>query len=644
MKNKKIILAVFLAVTFLFSACVPQNTGSSSGTDRPGETVRVDDVVQKDGFIISNNRSDYKVVVSEEATEMERYAAQELVGYLYQSTGVTLELIEDTGLYFNESGRYLSVGETSLLTGSGVTNDYDDLKEDGFKIQTKGNAVIMVGGGDYGTLYSVYEFLSHTIDYHAYAVDEIFFNEKTEVPVYDFNIVDVPDIAERTISFYHVRGTETVKDAARMRLLAAWKGGTTIYEGGLWGLWSHSYEQLLPLDKYYDEHPEWFDGSGKQQICLTNDECRAELIKNLKQIILDTPNARYYSIGIRDNTGYCSCTTCAKDAEEHGGYGGVMMRFLNKISDEVTPWVESVDPTRKVYFIGLAYYQFDEAPVKIDESGNFFPVDETVVARDNVGVMYAPISACWGCPLNDPTCATNQQYSKKMKGWGKVTNMVAVWAYGSNFSNYFINLNNWGSIQGNYEFFKDCNAFYVLDQCAMETNTPLQDLRIYVQSQILWDTSQDPDALIDDFMQHYYKVAAPYIRQYYDYTRAHYLKLKQDGILTNAHIGPSGNNTNAKFWPYKYCVKTIGYFDQAITAIEESSYDSALKEKLKLRVLVDSLSVRFLILDNYRSYYSKTEYNEMVMEFEEICEKADIRTWHEGSWPVSELILKWWVQ
>ena len=68
----------------------------------------------------------------------------------------------------------------------------------------------------------------------------------------------------------------------------------------------HTFNVLIPPDTYFSNHPEWFseiDGLRKKdhsQLCLTNEEMRAELTKNLKEMLRRKPQATIASISQND--------------------------------------------------------------------------------------------------------------------------------------------------------------------------------------------------------------------------------------------------------------------------------------------------------------------------------------------------------
>ena len=62
------------------------------------------------------------------------------------------------------------------------------------------------------------------------------------------------------------------------------------------------------------------------------------------------------------------------------------------------------------------------------------------------------------------------------------------------------------------------------------------DLNNYLNGKLMWDTSLDSEALIDDFMDHFYKDGAPYMKQYLTMMRT-YLKQKDLDSLASGGKG-----------------------------------------------------------------------------------------------------------
>ena len=71
-------------------------------------------------------------------------------------------------------------------------------------------------------------------------------------------------------------------------------------------------------------------------------------------------------------------------------------------------------------------------------------------------------------------------------------------------------------------------------------------------------------------------------------------------------------------------------FNRALAAIEKyRNTDKEMYEKLNLRIKKEQLTVRFIYLTLYSSYFTKTDLNDMINEFETVCNLAGITQWAE---------------
>lgn len=85
--------------------------------------------------------------------------------FLDLATGSNIQIVTDAGLSYDASKKYISVGDTALVKSAGITVDQKVLTRSGFRIVSKDNSVFLVGGGDFGTLYAAYEFLTQEIGF-----------------------------------------------------------------------------------------------------------------------------------------------------------------------------------------------------------------------------------------------------------------------------------------------------------------------------------------------------------------------------------------------------------------------------------------------------------------------------------------------
>lgn len=636
-KNAK--MSLLICVILILSLTLPMFGCSCGCKKNPTEQPPSNVVKDTDVEFISGGKSDYKIVVSQNASKADLYAATELSAYTFNASGCKLQVINDSEATFSPNNKFLSVGNTTLLTASGLKGiDAVTLNNDGFKIKTFGNLTIIAGAGKDGTLLGVYEFLKYNFNYKFYAVDETVFTAVEKAMHKDFSVVEIPDFATRVTYYNSILSDET----ARPRL----RGHNNID----WGIFAHAFFKILPTEKYLIPHPDWYS-KDEEQLCVTNEEMRAEFMVQLKNWILDTPDQVYYSVGQEDFPTYCDCPVCSAS---HAKYlkSGTMMRFVNSIARDIktwqtTPeWLNSKNPNRQIWISTFAYQETRPSPTNYDKGSNTFtPVDPSVIAEDNVLVQYAPLEACFSHAL-DAEC--NSTFMAALRGWQAITKNFAIWTYSTNFSDFFLNFNNFSSIAADYKIFKDIGTKVLMDQGVGETlSSPLQNMRVYISSQLMWDVDQDFNKLAYDFINNYYKDVAPELTEYYNLTREHYASIDDNHIA--AGNGPFhtyiyndlyGETVDQpKYWS-KRCLEQFNeIFDRALVKVNNIA-DLKLRRTLYARVLAESLSPRYHLLDFYRDTYPKEELIALIDQFETDAAFCSMTMYGEAR-PIGDKLTEW---
>ena len=95
--------------------------------------------------LVENGKSEYNIVISDNATEIEKKSADELKKYIYDISGVEVSIISDTEV---DSQLEIVVGKTDRQSKI----DFSRLEEDGFHIYTDQQRLFIAGGTDKGTL------------------------------------------------------------------------------------------------------------------------------------------------------------------------------------------------------------------------------------------------------------------------------------------------------------------------------------------------------------------------------------------------------------------------------------------------------------------------------------------------------------
>jgi hypothetical protein len=580
--------------------------------DIPPSAVVPDKRAETDKSMISGGRSLYAIALSDDADENERFAAEELSEFFWRATGVRMGVMSDAGITFNAQARYFSIGETSLFKSSGLIADRGVLGESGFVVKTLGETVFLFGATSYGTLYACYEYLHTAVGFEVYAENEIYVEKLDKLNLYDCDILDVPSFQYRRPGYWRWVAWQPTFEK-RIRILDDWVDFNNSY---------HTFFEYFPKEEYYSAHPDWYSADGKQ-LCLSQPGLREEAVKLIKQKLIDFPDGSMLMFGQEDNSSWCGCPLCAAENKKYGTDAAILVKFMNYISDEVTPWLAETQPGRKVYFMTFAYLLTESPPVTFDpETGEAAPIDAEVVCRDNVGIRYAPIFADFSVPF---THEDNAEYDRFVKGWGALTKNMAVWSYATNFTSNFLNFNNFNSLQENYQYFaRQGTVLSMMDQgVTYDFHSPcFLDYRIYLMSKLMWNADDDVNRLTADFFNNYYRGAAKLMTKYFDEIRLRYAYIE-------AELGASGgiyaDLEKSQFWPYGTLKQWQGYIGEALLAVEEyKTADPALYYRLEQRIARESLSVRYLLLTLYGSRYENGALYAERLAFKNDCARLAV--------------------
>jgi len=436
------------------------------------------------------------IVISADATEPEQHAANELADFLRQITGTKFEI-----------QAHPTAGKSRLLVGPGAAklamSDFsiDGLGSDGIVIRTVGDDLILAGGRPRGTLYAVYTFLEEHIGCRWWSSKVSSIPIKPTLEIGTLNIRYVPPLEYRESFWFDAfNGDWAVRNKSNGNSVRVddKRGGKHIYEGFV-----HTFFPLIPPKKYFEDHPEWFSEiKGKRshertQLCLTNEEMRKELIKNLKERLRNNPAATIASVSQNDWRGNCQCSKCATIEKEEGSPAGLMLRFVNAVAGEIEDEFPNVA-------ISTLAYQYTRKPPKITKP------------KPNVIVRLCSIECSFSKPLADER---NKKFRDDIVGWSKICNRLYIWDYTTNFRHYIMPHPNLLVLGSNVKFFVDHNVKGIFEQGAYTSNgAEMAELRAWVLAKLLWDPTLDGRKLIGEFIEGYYGSASPLIKDYLEIT------------------------------------------------------------------------------------------------------------------------------
>ncbi len=567
-------------------------------------------IFMTDSDMLRDKKTPYKIVLPKNPTAAEKFAAEELAHFFFQATGVKLAAAKDSSVTFDVAAHYFSVGNTSLyekLHSNLRQDEFDDVVE----LVSKGNMIFFNGSGQ-GCVFAVYEFLKIMFDYRYFAKDEYRLASKSvlKVPVLDIRIK--PDIARRSLGYY-----DTERDyeyIMRLRL------GNSLYSG--WIEACHTYFRILPKEKYYAEHPDWYSPDGSN-LCLSNPEMKQEFIRRVEEII-ESKDGCYFMLGQEDNFDFCGCEKCKKKIAEYGVASGLVMEFTNEVAAAVGEWLKKNHPERRVRFVAFAYNMTFAPPVRYNASTNCYePIKKDVVAAPNVSVMIVPYNAVYSTDyLNDK----NKHIREAFYGWQAISKHLQIWSYCTIYENYMLPFNNFGAVGKNYRILADMGVEFLYDAASYASRVPqFEELRQFVQAELMWDTTRSTEDLIDEFMNAYYGEAAPEMRYVLSLQRARWQLLEGAYQKYMYSFDAFNELMDRRYWSLAY----VNALEDAFALAFESVKTSPRRELLENRIEKEYAAVRYLRLSLYPETIADLEAEKK--KFAEDRKKFGLLTLKEGA-------------
>ena len=548
-------LAVLLTISISFSLCV-----FASAADA---TFRVADAV---------------IVVGENATPTDLYAAEKLEYYLEKITGKDIAVITDAS----------AVQDKEIVVGS--TNraevQFENPKNGSYVIKSDENKLVIAGYDTRGTIYGVYGFLEKFCGCRWYETNVI----KTPVNT-ELTVENGIDISYTPYFEYTETDTKSSRDA-EFSIANGQNGGVYRYlspeQGGYVGYIGSFAHTLVTYyckaETYFEEHPEYFALHGGErvpkQLCLTNpdtiDVVYSEVIELLEREHDPLKSMQIVSLTQHDNQEYCECENCAAVDNENGSHAGTMITFVNTIAERV----KATGKYDNIVFDTFAYQYTRKTPSK-------------VVPREDVIVRLCSIECCFGHTLDDEKCELNKEFMKDLSGWGKICNRVYIWDYVTNYSETCCIFPNFGVMQRNVQIFAENNVKgvyeegnYYIDECDAE----FAEMRTYLLSQLLKDPYMDYEAEMYGYLEAVYGPGGKYIGEFIEIITDH-------AVTDRKHLGIY---QAAEKTLYKMRNKDIKKCDE----LWQMAYDAAQTDLQRDEIKRSELSWRYWKCANKKSEFS----------------------------------------
>lgn len=485
----------------------------------------------------------FSIVLPDRPSPATQYAAEELQYWIGRQTGVSLPLATNA-----------APARAVMLE----CVDDPDLGSDGFRIRAERDVVRISGSAERGILYGVYELLETCggigwfSSWHTVVPDR----DRFVVPS-GFDIRQVPAFAVRDPFFHdannHSEFAARLRKNADLRRPRDAKFGETDFRCGE-GLLAHTFGVLMPPEKYFDEHPEYFSEvggirvKGRTQLCLTNPDVERVFAENFLAAVRWDPGAKYYSVSHNDWPNWCTCANCRAINEAEGSPAGTELRFANRMAEIL----EREFPGKMVKF---SSYMYTQRPPKLTRP------------RPNVLVSVNPIHCDFSRPLAESPYAENVRFVEDLRGWGRLSGNLIVWEYVAGFGGFQTPFPNVLSLRENLCLYRDNSVKVIFSQGNnSSSHADFAELKTWLLGKLMWNPDQPLEPLLQRFFTGFYGPAAPAVRRYFDELHALPRNPEKMPLKTNQRF-------DTPFLTDAFLDRALGIWDEAeAAAADEPAY------------------------------------------------------------------------
>ena len=474
--------------------------------------------------LAENGQSAYRIVLADDASPSTKHAAEELQAFLQEISGAKLPIVSDRE---PPGQQEIILGNNAHLQKLATTIDFETLGPEGYVIRTVGNHLLIAGGSLRGNMYGVYGLLEDHLGCRWFAPGVSRIPKQKRLALGEIDDRQVPVLEYREPFTYDCFDGDW---CARNRVnsssgrLEAKHGGKVRFGGGFF---VHTFNHLVPPEKYFDEHPEYFSlVQGKRlkdqsQLCCTNEEVIRLCTEGIRRAMQAQPDAFVFSVSQNDWYNYCQCDNCQALAKEEDSQIAPVLHLVNRVAAAV----EKEFPHQFVET--LAYQWTRKAP-------------KTIRPRPNVIVRLCSIECCFSHSLESCDSEANRKFREDAAAWAKVADRLWVWDYVTDFRNYLLPFPNQRIRNDNIRFFVRHNVKGIFEQDTYDTpHSELAQLGGYLTAKFLWNPDYDEQTALSEFLTGYYGRAAGPIRTYIDTLHD---RAEQENIHVNIWAGPESRH------------------------------------------------------------------------------------------------------
>ncbi len=448
------------------------------------------------------------IYIGQFADAVDQFAARELQDYFAKITGVTVPIVSR---FSDLSKDLIVVGVNEISREVARDLQSDEATDETFIIRTMPHRLYLLGNQRRGTLYAAYELL-HRLGVRWFMPGEMgeWVPSTPDLVVPATNLLHTPALHRRsgiswgygtwdgmTVSLWALRNRFNYGVGRK----PGWGPGHDYSIGGS----GHSYQYLVPPDKYFEEHPEYYSlingertaGPGQWQLCTTNPDVVKIAADTLIEWFDENPTMEACMVSPNDGRGFCQCPDCQAldDPDLPGSMTNRVVDFINRVA----PLVREKYPNKLLmFYVYDCYYEPPTLGIELDPN-----LGVEIVAWGSVGSNHAH-------PLQE-----SEKFSRIMNSWLKLLGPDRVYVH--TYYGHYGWITPWPMIHCIRE---EVPWFARLGLEGMYSETHqhwgTQAINFYVWPRVMFNPDEDVDALLTDYYNKCYEGAAEPMRRYFE--------------------------------------------------------------------------------------------------------------------------------
>ena len=468
--------------------------------------------------LASNSKPLSQIVIPARPGRLEDFAAKELQACFLKISGARLPIRREGSVKPGEFAFFL--GQTRRAASLKLPLTEKVLGRDGFVVRSIPQGMVLQGRNELGTLFAVYELLERYFDVRWFMPGAI----GEHVPCCENPCIGRVELTLKPAFQFRWVGSGDWALRQRMNSDVSVKGEAV---GVRWKWAYHTFRILIPPEKYFGSHPEFFalikgyrsvstNPTHGNQLCTSNPALIKEVAKNLSAALDAEPGVDVVSLSPNDGGGFCECETCCALDEPATDWYGRYSRRLATFANAVARLVGRKHP-RVLIKIG-AYTLYARVP---SEPG--FKLEPNIVVQ---------LCHLWFChkhylgsnacrkgstyPAGKKHFLPNQEYEKILKQWKKRARHIFVYEYCANRGLERVGL-PWPLahvLARDIPFYlkHGVEGFYTQ---LFESLWHRDGLLYYMAAKLCWNADLEPVAIFNDYMNKFYGPAAQAMKSYF---------------------------------------------------------------------------------------------------------------------------------